>query len=92
MELPILVEMQPFILAYEMGENQGKNIGAMGKSPIFAQLLGKMMSSTIFYAPIVSKNCGQTLANKMASCKNLNFTTDQVRNTYFRHLHMKTMF
>jgi len=78
MELPILVETQPFIPAHEMGEHQGRKVGVMGESPIFAQVLGE--------------HCGRMLANKMASYTNLNFTIDQVWNTYFRHLHMKTLY
>jgi len=65
MELSIFVETQPFIPAYEMGENQGLKVGAMGESPIFTQLLGETTSSPNFFAP----DCGQTLANKMASYK-----------------------
>jgi len=42
MELPILVETQPFIPAHEMTENQEQKVGVMGKSPIFAQLLGEL--------------------------------------------------
>jgi len=44
MELPILVETQPFIPAHEMGENQGWKVGMMGESPIFAELFGEMTS------------------------------------------------
>ena len=68
MELPILLETQPFIPAHEMGEHQGRKVGVMGESPIFAQVLGE--------------NCGRMLANKMASYTNLNFTIDQMKHTY----------
>jgi len=44
MELSILVETQPFILAHKMVENQGRKVGVMGESPIFTQLLGEMTS------------------------------------------------
>ena len=43
MELPILVETQPFILSHEMDETQGWKVGAMDESRIFAQLLAKIV-------------------------------------------------
>ena len=62
MELPILVETQPFILSHEMGENQGWNdvIAHLFRPRLWA----KWRHLPSFSPQIVGENCGRTLANK----------------------------
>ena len=58
---------------------------------VWAKSVGEKCGRKV-WAKSVGEKCGRTLANKMASYTNLNFTIDQRKNTYFKHLHTKTYY
>ena len=82
-----MVEASPFILAHELGENQGL-FGAMGVSPIFRPIVGRNDVIAHPFAPDGGRKLWANASKQNGVIKNLNFTIDPVKSTYFRHQHM----